>query len=131
MASIWTRKLSGVWIVAAVVGWYAWHEGRPLPWAVEMSRGKVEACYSEFLSGFEGECHSNVEFQRASEAYGPLKSYRIASVERGLRNTDYTVIVDAERERGRTREVAHVFTAYLQRREEKVSSIQTLDVEPR
>lgn len=131
MASIWTRKFSGVWAVAAVFGGYVWHECRPLPWAVEMTRGTVEACYAEFRSGYEGECRHNIDLKRADETYGTLKEYRLVSVGRGIKNTDYTVTVDVERERGRTREVAHVFTAYLPRTEEKASFIRNLEVEPR
>lgn len=95
-----------------------------------MIRGNVEGCYAGFTSGNEDSCNSKTDFRRAEEAYGRLKSYRIVSIGRGIRNSDWTVTVDAERASGRTRETLDVFAAYLQRREERVTSIRSLDVTP-
>ena len=79
------------------------------PWAAELARKEIEDCYTNRVMGSEKGCVFGIKDLRdANEVYGALRSYRIISVSRGTMNTSDIVVVEAERERSRTREVASV-----------------------
>ena len=109
MTKLLTRRLPNSLLSMASLLLVAWLFFWPRPWAAELARKEIEDCYTNRVMGNEEGCAFGIkDFRDANDAYGALRSYRVVSVSRGIMNTSYTVVVDAERERSRTREVASV-----------------------
>lgn len=93
-----------MFVLPFVLGAYLWIECRPLSWAKQSARTMTEGCYASMTS-VDPQCGTlGSDVRRATDEYGPVKSYRIVDVSQGFSNRDYTVKVDVERERGSTRE---------------------------
>jgi len=121
VASVLTKKLSPLWIAVPLIGFLVWKECGPLPWAADLAREEVNTCYAE-------RC---LDLRQTEEQYGAARSHQIIAVKRGILNNYYSVIVDAERERGRTRETFALIAGYASRLEKRFASIQEVSVQRR